>query len=166
MINFHKQYPLYLTPTTATAAPRNDDPAFLSEDVNKLKTIENLDSDQQMQLIYESWLHGLSKSPFTQLANLSGEPAISLPTYVSSDGLPLGIQFQAAQNNDRLLLKIGDLFEKNGLFKILTHTTKNPPANKDTPITSSSNAVPTTTTPSSKPEKKRGNYQKIRQYSR
>jgi len=138
MVEFHKTYPLYLTPTTATTAPRNDDPTFLPEYVEKIRNMDSLDSNQQMQLIYDAWLHGLSKSPFTQLANLSGEPAISLPTYVSSSGLPLGIQFEAAQNQDRLLLKIGDLFEQNGLFKILTHTTKSPSTEENSSASQSS----------------------------
>ncbi|MDN6453040.1 MAG: cell wall anchor protein, partial [Lactiplantibacillus plantarum] len=126
MTAFHERYPLYLTPTTATTAPRNDDPAFLPEYVEQLKNSGNLDSSQQMQLIYDAWLHGLSKTPFTQLANLSGDPAISLPTYVSSEGMPLGIQFEAGKNQDRLLLKMGDLFENNGLFKELKHQSQIP----------------------------------------
>lgn len=139
MTAFHEKYPLYLTPTTATTAPGNDDPAFLPEYVEQLKTIGDLDSSQQMQLIYDAWLHGLSKTPFTQLANLSGEPAISLPTYVSSQGMPLGIQLEAAKNQDRLLLKMGDLFETHGLFKELSHSSSQPsPASPTLPAQTNS----------------------------
>lgn len=119
MSDFHKQYPIYLTPTTATTAPSNDDPAFLPEYVEKLRHIGSLDSAQQMQLIYDAWLHGLTKTPFTQLANLTGEPAISLPTYVSSNKMPLGIQFQVAKGQDQTLIALGKLFESNGQFKML-----------------------------------------------
>jgi len=43
---------------------------------------------------------------FTPLNNAAGSPAISLPMGLSSDGLPIGVQFQAAHGNERLLLEI------------------------------------------------------------
>ncbi|KAL3946915.1 amidase family protein [Lentilactobacillus hilgardii] len=119
MTAFHQKYPLYLTPTTAVTAPKNTDPAYLPEYVEKLKTIGNLDHDQQIQTIYDAWLHGLTKTPFTQLANISGEPAISLPTYVSKQNMPLGIQFEAAKGEDKLLLKLGAYFQDHNQFKFL-----------------------------------------------
>ncbi|AFR99224.1 amidase family protein [Lentilactobacillus buchneri] len=119
MTAFHKKYPLYLTPTTAVTAPKNTDPAYLPQYVDKLRDIGNLDHNQQIQTIYDAWLHGLTKTPFTQLANLSGEPAISLPTYVSKQKMPLGIQFEAAKGNDKLLLKVGAYFQDNHKFKML-----------------------------------------------
>ena len=118
MTAFHQAYPLYLTPTTATVAPKNTDPAFLPADVAKLKTIDTLAFPDQMQLIYDAWLHGLAKTPFTQLANLTGEPAISLPTYVSASNLPLGIQFQGTRGSDQTLLAVGKLFETAGQFQL------------------------------------------------
>ncbi|MDH5109415.1 amidase family protein [Lentilactobacillus kefiri] len=119
MTAFHHKYPLYLTPTTAVTAPKNTDPAYLPQNVDKLRTISNLDHEQQIQTIYDAWLHGLTKTPFTQLANLSGEPVISLPTYVSKQNMPLGIQFEAANGQDRLLLKVGAYFQDHNQFKML-----------------------------------------------
>ena len=110
MTTFHQQYPIYLTPTTATTAPLNSDPAFLPADVAKLLQIKDLNFKDQMNLIYAAWLHGLSKTPFTQLANVAGEPALSLPTYVSAAGLPLGIQLEGAPGSDLVLLALGKLF--------------------------------------------------------
>lgn len=164
MTAFHHQYSLYLTPTTATTAPRNDDPAFLPEYVNQLENIGSLDSPQQMQLIYDAWLHGLTKSPFTQLANFAGEPAISLPTYVSPSGMPLGIQLEAGKNQDRLLLKMGNLFESHGLFKELSHQTPVPtpaPSNPTPAVSSSSSSsssIPVASSSSSPKEPVTPNY--------
>ena len=126
--------------TTATTAPLVSDPSVLPENEAKLRNMENVPVDQQMPLIYQSWLHGLSKTPFTQQANLTNEPAISLPTYVSAQGLPLGIQFNAAKGQDRLLLKVGELFEQHHQFKLLQDRTTTTPA---TPTTK-----PSVTTPS------------------
>lgn len=119
MAAFHQQYPIYLTPTTATTAPLNSDPAFLPADVTKLLQIKDLNFKDQMNLIYAAWLHGLSKTPFTQLANVAGEPALSLPTYVSAAGLPLGIQLEGAPGSDLVLLALGKLFEDHHQFHFL-----------------------------------------------
>lgn len=112
MKSFHEEYPIYLTPTTATVAPLNSDPAFLPADVAKILQMANMPFDQQMDVIYNTWYHGLSKTPFTQLANLAGEPALSLPTYVNAQGLPLGIQLEGEKGSDLILLALGKLFEE------------------------------------------------------
>ena len=44
--------------------------------------------------------------PFTQLANLTGTPAISLPLHWTRDGLPLGVHFNAAPGEEGLLLQL------------------------------------------------------------
>lgn len=112
MKRFHEEYPIYLTPTTATVAPLNSDPAFLPADVAKILQMANMPFDQQMDVIYNAWYHGLSKTPFTQLANLAGEPALSLPTYVNAQGLLLGIQLEGEKGSDLILLALGKLFEE------------------------------------------------------
>lgn len=119
MTDFHKKYPLYLTPTTAKTAAKNSDPAYLPKYTKRLHQISKLDHKKQIQLIYDAWMHGLAKTPFTQLANVSGEPALSLPIYVSKKGLPLGVQFEAAKGQDQLLLEIGQLFQDEGQLQFL-----------------------------------------------
>lgn len=119
MTAFHKKYPLYLTPTTAKTAAKNSDPAYLPKYTKKLHKISKLSHKKQIRLIYDAWLHGLAKTPFTQLANVSGEPALSLPTYVSKQGLPLGVQFEAAKGQDQMLLVLGQLFQEKGQLKFL-----------------------------------------------
>lgn len=112
MKSFHEEYPIYLTPTTATVAPLNSDPAFLPADVAKILQMAKMPFGQQMDVIYNAWYHGLSKTPFTQLANLAGEPALSMPTYVNAQGLPLGIQLEGEKGSDMILLALGKLFEE------------------------------------------------------
>jgi amidase len=60
---------------------------------------------------------GSSRNPslsafFTPLANLCGVPAISLPLAEHENGLPLGIQAQAKQANDGLLLQLAAQIER------------------------------------------------------
>ncbi|MCI7720028.1 cell wall anchor protein [Limosilactobacillus reuteri] len=124
MKSFHEEYPIYLTPTTATVAPLNSDPAFLPADVTKILQIDKMPFEQQMDVIYNAWYHGLSKTPFTQLANLAGEPALSLPTYVNAQGLPLGIQLEGEKGSDLILLALGKLFEEKGKLIFLSNYQK------------------------------------------
>ncbi len=140
MTAFHEAYPIYLTPTTASTAPMIGDPLITPNNLEKMKQIETMDAPSRKKLIYDQWLDALTYSPYTQLANLTGEPAISLPTYVSKEGLPLGIQFNAGTGEDRLLLEMGDLFEKNNKFKLWLNKEDQPTE----PSTSSSSESETT----------------------
>src|SRR3546814_11249285 len=50
--------------------------------------------------------------PFTQLANLTGTPAMSVPTHLTTAGLPLGTQFVAAPGGEGLLLRLAAQIEQ------------------------------------------------------
>jgi amidase len=49
--------------------------------------------------------------PYTQLANITGRPAISLPLHWTADGLPLGVQFMAPLQGEKLLLRLARQLE-------------------------------------------------------
>lgn len=50
--------------------------------------------------------------PYTQLANLTGRPAISVPIHWTDDGLPLGVQFNGALGTDGALLALAAQLEE------------------------------------------------------
>jgi len=50
--------------------------------------------------------------PYTQLANLTGRPAISLPLHWTADGLPLGVQFVAPLGGESLLIQLAAQLEQ------------------------------------------------------
>jgi amidase len=61
-----------------------------------------------------AWFHRLWEAfAFTPLSNLCGIPAISLPMAQQSNGLPFGIQAQAKQANDGLLLQLAAQIERS-----------------------------------------------------
>ncbi|AQP54555.1 hypothetical protein CBF34_01225 [Vagococcus penaei] len=152
MAEFHKQFPLLLTPTTASTAPLVDEDLLTEELKSQMRSIDTLKTkEERLQLIYDQWLPALTYSPFTQLANLIGQPAISLPTYVSNKGLPLGIQFSGPIGSDDLLLSMGQLFETKHRFKqvnsysSLTEDTKHTEESSTTDSTSTMTETTSTT---------------------
>jgi amidase len=53
---------------------------------------------------------------FTPPFNTSGQPAISLPTHVNSDGLPIGVQLVADYGREDLLIRIASQLEAADAF--------------------------------------------------
>jgi amidase len=49
---------------------------------------------------------------FTALFNATGQPAISVPAHVSSDGLPVGVQLAAAPWREDLLIRLASQLER------------------------------------------------------
>ncbi|MFK7919905.1 MAG: amidase [Ilumatobacter sp.] len=60
---------------------------------------------------------------FTPPFNTSGQPAISLPTHVTSDGRPVGVQLVAAYGREDLLIRVGSQIESAGGFILPDATT-------------------------------------------
>ena len=50
--------------------------------------------------------------PFTQLANLTGTPAMSVPLHWGADGLPLGVQLVARHGDEATLLQLATQLEQ------------------------------------------------------
>src|SRR3546814_12625023 len=61
-----------------------------------------LKTDLIEQMVQEN----LKWVPFTHLANLTGTPAMSVPTHLTTAGLPLGQQFVAASGGECLFLRL------------------------------------------------------------
>jgi amidase len=85
-------FDLLLSPTTATPAPKL---GYLAPTV-ELETLAKRQAEAGV---------------FTSPHNISGQPAISLPVAISSDGLPIGVQLVAAYGREDLLLQVSAQLE-------------------------------------------------------
>jgi len=57
-------------------------------------------------------LENLRGIPFTQLANVTGVPAMSVPLHTFPNGLPLGIHFLADHGGEGRLLSLASQLEQ------------------------------------------------------
>ena len=53
----------------------------------------------------------LAAYPNTQIFNITGQPAISVPTHLSADGLPVGVQLVARFGDEATLLRVASQLE-------------------------------------------------------
>jgi amidase len=94
---FLDAYDLFLCPTTATAAPVSGTP----------------DQNDARITTAEAWTDEVfSQVPFTPVANLTGQPAISLPLAETRDAMPLGVMLTAQTLREDLLLQVAAQLER------------------------------------------------------
>ena len=116
MARFHEKYDLYVTPTNAYPAPRIGELTQTKTEIEKLTEIEELTVSEQQKLVYDMFLPSLTYTPHTQLANLTGQPAMSVPTYLTKENLPMGVQFLAPKGKEDWLFEIARGIEQSGLW--------------------------------------------------
>ncbi|QFK71200.1 amidase [Pradoshia sp. D12] len=116
MARFNEDYDLYLTPATAFSAPKVGELTHTDEQSLQLLKVNELKPSEQLAMVYEMFKPSLTYTPFTQLANIIGQPAISLPVHMTDSGLPLGVQLMAPKGREDWLLKIGALLEQSDIW--------------------------------------------------
>ncbi len=115
MARFFQGYDLWLTPTLAAppgAIGSTDIPAWQR---TALRVVSSLGLTRAViragvmdQLAHENleWL------PFTQLANITGLPAMSMPLFTTDDGLPSGVHFTAPMGQEGMLFRLAGQLEQ------------------------------------------------------
>ena len=119
LARFHQRYDMLLTPTLAHPPIRHGqgDPTAAEQ-----TALDLLDRTRLLGLFARIGLldgsvdkiarDSLQYVPFTQLANLTGTPAMSVPLHWTADGLPLGVQFVARIGEEGRLLQLARQLEE------------------------------------------------------
>ena len=115
MGRFHQEYDIYMTPTMAVPPPKIGETLPKPMEIVVLKILNLLGlgkileaSGMVDQLVEKS----LSNVPFTQLANVTGQPAMSVPLHWTPDGLPCGVQFIAPMGDEGTLFRLAVQLEQ------------------------------------------------------
>ena len=97
---FFQGFDLLLTPTMAMLPPRLG-----------MLDMMGTDSNRYLDILYRM-------IAFTALFNDTGNPAISVPTAVSTSGLPIGMQFAGAHGSEGLLLQLARQLEREKIAEV------------------------------------------------
>jgi amidase len=93
---FLEDFDVFVCPTTPTAAPPSGTP----------------DQDDARFDTSGAWMDEVfARIPFTPIANLTGQPSISLPLGNANDGMPLGVMLTAQTLREDLLLRVAAQLE-------------------------------------------------------
>ncbi|MBL0778886.1 amidase family protein [Streptomyces albidoflavus] len=111
---FHDRYDLLLTPTLARPPVRLgelDTPAPVRALARGLMKVGLLGTLAGTKAWERAVMANLAATPYTQLANITGRPAMSVPTYRTPEGLPLGTQFVGPLGGEGTLLALAAQIE-------------------------------------------------------
>lgn len=111
--DFHRHHDVWLTPTLAGPPVRHGvvDPPPAQQMLLKLLLHSGLlgllGRLGALRGAVERIAHdNLQHFPYTQIANLTGAPAMSVPLHWTADGLPLGVQFTGRVGDEATLLQL------------------------------------------------------------
>lgn len=93
---FFQRYDLWMTPSLASPPPR-------------LGYLHPTPEESELR----SYARRVKEfAPFTQLANATGQPAVSLPLHWNADGLPIGVHFTARFGDEASLFRLASQLEQ------------------------------------------------------
>lgn len=115
LTDFFESYDLLMTPTLATPPPKIgefDLPVALQKGSDLLLKTHTARVLRYTKIVDDIVDKNLGWVPYTQLANITGRPAMSLPLHWTADGLPLGVQFVAPLAGEALLIRLASQLEQ------------------------------------------------------
>ncbi|MGI6709431.1 MAG: amidase [Dethiobacteria bacterium] len=113
---FFEDYDLYMTPTTADPPSRIGEQDMAPKEATLIKLVSSLNLIKAVKksgFVDNLIKRSLKRTPFTQLANLTGQPAMSVPLHMTMEGLPVGVQFIAAKGREDILYRLAGQLEQS-----------------------------------------------------
>jgi amidase len=112
---FHQKYDLFMTPTMAMPPARVGQiatPGWQRVAIRILMALRLSGLMLKGGFVEDMVRENLKWVPFTQIGNLTGVPAMSVPLHWTADGLPLGTHFVAAHGREDLLFRLAGQLER------------------------------------------------------
>ena len=115
---FFEEYDLFMTPTMAYPPTKIGQWDFTSVEKLLMNFVKTVPSKPILMKVLEQVVEEqFEYCPNTELFNMTGVPAISLPMHVGSNNLPIGTQLVAAYGREDLLLETAAQVEGREGFK-------------------------------------------------
>ncbi|MBM7367640.1 amidase [Gordonia hydrophobica] len=115
METFYESFDYFMTPTLAESPIKIgalDTPKPLQAAARIAHRVHGGSAMVRTGIIDQMIEANLGWVPYTQLANLTGRPAISVPVYWTPEGLPLGVSFNGTLGSDAALLRLAAQLEE------------------------------------------------------
>ncbi len=112
---FHQKYDLLMTPTMALPPAKVGEivtPAWQHVAMKILMALGLSRLILKSGMIEQMARNNLKWVPFTQIGNLTGVPAMSVPLHWTAEGLPMGVHFVAKHSGEGLLFRLAGQLEK------------------------------------------------------
>lgn len=110
----HQKYDVILTPTVASLPLTSNALDFNVFEKLLLKFMivtglaKKVINKNTLEFLIDKLLYHM---PFTPIANITGQPAMSVPLYWDQNGLPHGAHFMAEVGNDKILFMLAKQLE-------------------------------------------------------
>jgi amidase len=109
---FGPEFDMHLTATVATPPVKIGELAPSAVEQAALSVLQRVGPGPILRKTLDDLAaDSLSATPQTQIYNLTGQPAASIPMHVTRDGLPVGVQVASAFGNDAILLQLATQIE-------------------------------------------------------
>jgi amidase len=115
MAKLHQTFDVVLTPTVATPPLHADalDPNLFERFAMRLLIRTGLTKWLHSDRLLDGMVRkSMTLTPYTPVANVTGQPAMSVPLYWDRHGLPHGAHFMAAEGNDSVLFQLAAQLEE------------------------------------------------------
>ncbi|MCX6269663.1 MAG: amidase, partial [Bacteroidetes bacterium] len=115
MAAYFETYDLYLTPTLARPPIKIGELAMKPSERILSLVFNALGAGKLLRaagIIDKIALDNLAAMPFTQMANVTGLPAMSVPLATTENGLPCGVHFTGPFGSESLMFKLAAQLEK------------------------------------------------------
>ena len=115
MAAYFETYDLYLTPTLARPPIKIGELAMKPSEKMLSLVFNALNAGKLLRaagIIDKIALDNLAAMPFTQMANVTGLPAMSVPLAMTENGLPCGVHFTGPFGSETLMFKLAAQLEQ------------------------------------------------------